>query len=127
VTRVKPEAAPANNSLELAGIESGGQTGQVDSAPPVVRTDTSSQLSVGDRIVIRYLDEPRARPEFHIITERPSDPLNGLLSLHSPLAVALNDASAGDEITIRIGDRDRTLLFMTLEKEPHQEAGWRST
>ena len=126
VTRAKPEAAPANDSLELAGPGSGGQTGQVDSAPPVVRTDTSSQLSVGDRIVIRYLDEPRARPEFHVLTERPSDPVNGLLSLHSPLAVALNDASAGDEITIRIGDRDRTLLFMTLEKEPHQEAGWRS-
>ncbi len=53
-----------------------------------------------------------------MLTERASDPLNGLLSLSSPLAVALAEASPGDEITLRIGERDRMVLFMTLEREP---------
>ena len=89
---------------------------------PANEPETETRLSVGDRIVIRYLDDSRSRPEFYMLTERASDPLNGLLSLSSPLAVALAEASPGDEITLHIGERDRTVLFMTLEREPRQAA-----
>jgi very-short-patch-repair endonuclease len=122
VTRAKSKANTANDDEGVGTPESSGQTGPLEISIPATRPDSSSQLSVGDRIVIRYLDDPRARPEFHVLTERPSDPLNGLLSLRSPLALALADASPGDEITIRIGDRDRSVLFMTLEREPRQAA-----
>jgi very-short-patch-repair endonuclease len=122
VTRAKSKANSANDDEGMGIPESSGQTGPLDISIPATRPDSSSQLSVGDRIVVRYLDDPRARPEFHILTERPSDPLNGLLSLQSPLALALADASPGDEITIRIGNRDRSVLFMTLEREPRQAA-----
>ena len=112
VTRAKPKADSASDDIAVTEPESDGPTGQVDIPTPATPPDASSQLSVGDRIVIRYLDDPRARPEFHLLTERPSDPLNGLLSLRSPLAIALADASPGDEITIRIGAHDRPVLFM---------------
>jgi hypothetical protein len=70
----------------------------------------------------RFLDDPRSRPEFYILTERSSDPLNGFLSISSPLAIALTDASPGDEISIHIGDRERTVLYMNLERESRQAA-----
>lgn len=79
-------------------------------------------LSAGDRIIIRYLDEPNSRQEFYTLTERASDPMNGLLSISSPLAKALAEASPGDEIVIRIGDRDRTVLYMNLERQSRQAA-----
>ena len=112
VTRTKSKANSANDDEGVGTPESRGQTVPLNISIPATRPDSSSQLSVGDRIVIRYLDDPRARAEFHVLTERPSDPLNGLLSLHSPLAIALADASPGDEITIRIGSHDRPVLFM---------------
>jgi len=84
--------------------------------------DAETRLRAGDRIVIRYLDDQKSRPEFYLLTERPSDPLNGVLSLSSPLAVALTEYSPGDEIAARIGDRDRLILFVTLEREPRQAA-----
>lgn len=84
--------------------------------------ETEFGLSIGDRVVVRFLDDPRARPEFYRLTDRETDPLNGLLSITSPLALALADASPGDEISVRIGDRDRPLLFMTLDREQRQAA-----
>jgi very-short-patch-repair endonuclease/transcription elongation GreA/GreB family factor len=84
--------------------------------------DVDTRLRAGDRIVIRFLDDQKSRPEYYQLTERASDPLNGLLSLSSPLAVALSEASAGDEIAVRIGDRDRNVFFVTLERQPRQAA-----
>ncbi|MBM3272943.1 DNA helicase [Candidatus Kaiserbacteria bacterium] len=84
--------------------------------------DEDMTLAAGDRVVIRYLDEPSARQEFYVLSERASDPMNGLLSISSPLAKALAEASPGDEIVIRIGDRDRTVLYMNLERQPRQAA-----
>jgi hypothetical protein len=45
-----------------------------------------------------------------------------LLCVSSALAKALSDSSPGDEISVRIGDRDRMLLFMTLEREVRRAA-----
>ncbi|MGO9768746.1 MAG: AAA domain-containing protein [Roseiarcus sp.] len=117
-TKAKREASPATDDVAVAGTESRIPSDQVDLPAPANVPDVETRLSAGDRIVIRYLDDPRSRPEFYVLTERASDPLNGLLSLSSPLAVALAEASPGDEITLRIGERDRMVLFMTLEREP---------
>jgi very-short-patch-repair endonuclease len=106
-----------------------GRPGDAESSPSEVssettipNSDTETRLRAGDRIVIRYLDDQKSRSEFYLLTERVSDPLNGVLSLSSPLALALIESSPGDEITARIGDRDRLILFVTLEREPRQAA-----
>jgi len=119
-TKWNPDASPATDDVIVAGAGPGIPSGQGDIPAPATEADAETRLSVGDRIVIRYLDDPRSRPEFYVLTERASDPLNGLLSLSSPLAVALADASPGDEIAIRIGDHDRTVLFMILQREAVQ-------
>ncbi len=103
--------------LVLADVLGSGEFENV-AAPPAAET----ALAVGDRVVIRYLDDQRSRPEFYILTQRPSDPVNGFLSLSSPLARALSDASPGDEITVRIGDRDRPILFMHFERASREAA-----
>jgi transcription elongation GreA/GreB family factor len=76
----------------------------------------------GDRIVIKYLDDQKARPECYVITNGPSDKINGLLSLTSPLALALSDASPGDEVTIQLGDRECPVLYLSLERETQRAA-----
>lgn len=88
-----------------------------DEAAATPESDVETRLIAGDRIVIRYVDDAKSKPEFFLLTERADDPLNGLLSLSSDLAMALSEASPGDEISVRVGDRDRVVLFMTLERE----------
>ena len=86
------------------------------------RSDPDAGLRVGDKIIIRYLDDPRSRQECYILTDKANDQLNGLLSLSSPLAKALCDALPGDEVSLSLGDRERTVLFMSLDREPRKVA-----
>jgi transcription elongation GreA/GreB family factor len=79
-------------------------------------------LVAGDRIVIKYLDDPKARQECYVMTNGSSDQVNGLLSLTSPLALALADASPGDEVTIQLADRERSVLYLSLERETQKAA-----
>jgi very-short-patch-repair endonuclease len=95
---------------------------KIDTATSTPNSDFDTSLLAGDRVVIRYLDDPKSKPEFYLLTERADDPLNGLLCVSSALAKALSDSSPGDEISVRIGDRDRMLLFMTLEREVRRAA-----
>ena len=53
---------------------------------------------------------------------RPKRQVNGFLSLTSPLALALSDASPGDEVTIQLGDRERPVLYLSLERETPKAA-----
>jgi transcription elongation GreA/GreB family factor len=108
---VKNDAGITNDGEPKTRSELTAQSEQVD-------IPTNASLAAGDRIVIRFLDDPRSRAECYILTERASDPRNGFLSVSSPLGVALADASPGDEIALRIGDRDRTVLYMNLLREP---------
>ena len=89
--------------------------------PPASST-TDNQLSSGDRVVLRFLDDPKAHPVCYILTERSDDRLNGYLSLSSPLAKALAEASPGDEIIAHDGKSDRPILFVSLEREVRQVA-----
>jgi hypothetical protein len=120
VVRVKNDVVVTNDGEPKTRSELAVQSEQVDIPTPVTRETDDASLAAGDRIVIRYLDDPRSRAECYILTERASDPQNGLLSVLSPLAVALEDASPGDEIALRVGDRDRTVLYMNLLREPRR-------
>jgi len=131
---IKPIGAVVSGSLytehrvvRVQSIESVADDDELQTRPePAFRSeeveDEDTTLAAGDRIVIRYLDELNSRQEFYVLTERVSDPMNGLLSISSPLANALAEASPGDEIVIRIGDRDRTVLYMNLERQSRQAA-----
>jgi very-short-patch-repair endonuclease len=120
-TRAKREKPSVGEGSTTAGPELEAESDRSDEIASRAE-ETSGALRLGDRIVIRYLDDSRARPECYLLTERSSDRLSGLLCLSSPLALALSEASPGDEIAVRIGDHDRTLLFMTLEREPRRAA-----
>jgi transcription elongation GreA/GreB family factor len=89
--------------------------------PPAFST-TDNQFSSGDRVVLRFLDDPKAHPVCYSLTERSDDRLNGYLSLSSPLAKALAQASPGDEIIAHDGKSDRPILFVSLEPEVRQVA-----
>jgi very-short-patch-repair endonuclease len=102
-----------------ASVISIGRSGH--GQPPAFST-TDNQLSSGDRVVLRFLDGPRSHPVCYILTERSDDRLNGYLSLSSPLAKALAEASPGDEIIAHDGKSDRPILFVSLEPEVRQVA-----
>jgi transcription elongation GreA/GreB family factor len=83
---------------------------------PSVSADT--QLAPGDRVMVRYLDDPKSRPLCYVLAERSDDRLNGYLSLSSPLAKVLSEAAPGDEIVANDGLADRPMLYVSLEREP---------
>jgi hypothetical protein len=85
-------------------------------------SEPDSRLVVGDRIVIKYLDDPKSRQECYILIDGASDQVNGLLSLASPLAQALSDAFPGDEVNFQLADRERSLLYLSLERATKKAA-----
>jgi len=86
------------------------------------REEPEETLVVGDRVMIRYIDDEHARPESYILSDKNNDPRNGVLSLLAPLGRALSEAVPGDEFTVRDGDRERTILFVAVERESAQAA-----
>jgi very-short-patch-repair endonuclease len=86
------------------------------------QSGADNQLVAGDRVVIRYLDDPKAKPLCYILSKRSDDRLNGYLSLSSPLSRALCEASPGDEILVDDGKGDRPILYMTLERDIREVA-----
>ncbi|KJC45292.1 hypothetical protein UP06_14790 [Bradyrhizobium sp. LTSP857] len=80
------------------------------------------RLAPGDRVVIRYLDVEPSRPEFLTISDIADDPINGYLMLSSPLGQALSQSSPGDELTYQAGERERGVLFVSLETVSAQAA-----
>jgi hypothetical protein len=81
--------------------------GPFSSGRPPASSTADNQLSSGDRMVLRFLDDPKARAVCYILTEQSDDRLNGYLSLSSPLAKALTEASPGVEIIAHDGKSDR--------------------
>jgi transcription elongation GreA/GreB family factor len=86
------------------------------------QSGADNQLVAGDRVVVRYLDDSKAKPLCYILSNRSDDRLNGYLSLSSPLSRALCEASPGDEILVDDGKGDRPILYMTLEREIREVA-----
>jgi transcription elongation GreA/GreB family factor len=50
------------------------------------------------------------------------DPLNGYLLLSAPLGQALSQGSPGDELSFQEGNRERAVLFVSLETVSAQAA-----
>jgi transcription elongation GreA/GreB family factor len=50
------------------------------------------------------------------------DPMNGYLLLSSPLGQALSQGSPGDELSFQTGDKERAVLFVSLETVSAQAA-----
>jgi hypothetical protein len=92
------------------------------SARKGLKEEVEEKLVVGDRVMIRYIDDERSRPESYILSDKTNDPKNGILLLSSPLGKALSEAAPGDEFTVRDGDRERTVLFVAIERESAQAA-----
>ncbi len=84
--------------------------------------ETETALTAGDRVVIRYIDDERSRPEFYILSEKVSDPKNGYILLSSPLGRALSEATPGDEFILKVGEIERPVLFVSLERESARAA-----
>jgi hypothetical protein len=132
--KIKPVGAvPIARSYTVHRVipaEEAGTTGTDDigggavksSVPKGQKEDTEERLAIGDRVMIRYIDDERARPESYILSDKDNDPKNGVLSLSSPLGRALSEATPGDELTVRDGDRERTILFVAVERETAQAA-----
>jgi very-short-patch-repair endonuclease len=78
--------------------------------------DDEHHLTPGDRVIIRYLDVEPSRPEFYTVSDKVDDNQNGYLLLSSPLGVALSQGAAGDELSFRVGDKERSVLFVSLER-----------
>jgi transcription elongation GreA/GreB family factor len=77
-----------------------------------LKEDAQETLVAGDRVIIRYIDDERERPESYVCSDKTSDPKNGVLSLSSPLGQALSGATPGDEVTVREGNQERTVLLI---------------
>jgi transcription elongation GreA/GreB family factor/very-short-patch-repair endonuclease len=119
--RIVPAEEAGTKGTDEAGsvVVKGEETGS--SVSKGQKEDVEERLAVGDRVMIRYIDEEHARPESYILSDI-NDPRNGVLSLLSPLGRALSEAAAGDEFIVRIGDRERTVLFVAVERESAQAA-----
>ena len=96
--------------------------GRSGSGRPPASSTADNQLSSGDRVVLRFLDDSKGHPVCYILTERSDDRLNGYLALSSALAKALAEAAPGDEIIAHDGKSDRPILYISLEPEIRQVA-----
>lgn len=102
-----------------ASVVSIERFGHGQSQPPA---NADTQLLSGDRVVVRFLDDPKTGPLCCVLTERSDDRVNGYLSLLSPMAKALVEASPGDEIIANDGKSDRPVLFVSLDRDTRQVA-----
>jgi very-short-patch-repair endonuclease len=75
VVRVKNDADVTNDREPKARSELTAQSEQVDIPTPGSGEADEASLAAGDRIVIRYLDDPRSRAECYILTESRSGKL----------------------------------------------------
>ena len=98
VIRASGEEARSGQENGAVGVVDDSEANVADGVQP----DANAGLLVGDRIIIRYLDDPRSRQECYILTDKANDQLNGLLSLSSPLSKALSEALPGDEVSLSL-------------------------
>jgi very-short-patch-repair endonuclease len=85
VVRVKNHTDVTNGGEPKTRSELAVQSGRGDIPAPVTGEADDGSLAAGDRIVIRYLDDPRSRAECYTLTEHASDRWKSLLSCHRHL------------------------------------------
>jgi very-short-patch-repair endonuclease len=108
-------AAHAEGAISVAALRAELDPASNDAEPDY-------RLVPGDRVVIRYLDVEPSRPEFLTVSDITDDPINGYLLLSSPLGLALSQGSPGDELSFQDGEKERGILFVSLETVSAQAA-----
>ncbi|WP_438748241.1 DUF4011 domain-containing protein [Pararhizobium sp. O133] len=115
---LQPPFSPSNASPRTA--EPGEQLTLLVEAtsPPAPRAATSTQrrksVRLGSKVRLRYLDRGMETYQFTIIKD-PSAPERGLVNQSAPLAKAVLDAEAGDEIEVLLGSSIRKAVVETVE------------
>ena len=107
-TSSETAATHAGGAISIATLQADLDTASNDA-------EADYRLVTGDRVVIRYLDVEPSRPEFLTMSDIADDPMNGYLLLSSPLGQILSQGSPGDELTFQEGERERSVLFVSLE------------
>ena len=79
------------------------------------RASHSSGAKIGDRIIVRYLDENRT-VSFQL-TQEQDDLVNGKLSSISPLGQQLVGANEEDEVEFDVKGATKRVLVMRIERE----------
>jgi very-short-patch-repair endonuclease len=83
---------------------------------PEIASIIRNGICSGDRVVIRYLDDNKTAT-FTLTSDR-NDPLNGLLSVNSPLGSRLIGLVEEDETEFEIGGQKRRVLVVRTERRP---------
>lgn len=115
----RPRSIPTSSQLDLGLRATGGigndevaQTGAGKRNAPEspaqasVARRTSTAVSVGDTVRVKYLTEGGKELNVKISREK-SDPGNGIVYYETPLAKALLGAEEGDEVTVLVGNQVR--------------------
>lgn len=80
------------------------------------RTETQ-QVGIGNTVIVQFLDEER--PEiFTILGPDDSDPDRGWISSKSPVGQAILTKGTGEEIKLKMGEKDKILVIKILEILP---------
>jgi very-short-patch-repair endonuclease len=79
-------------------------------------TVKSTGIQLGDRIIVRYLDDNKSM-SFVLKSER-DDPVNGVLSVTSPLGSQLLGCNEEDEVEFEVGGVVRRVLVMHVDRGP---------
>ena len=83
--------------------------------PEFIEPDVS--VCVGDRVVIRYNDDPDRRLTV-FLSDTTNDPSNGIVHFDEPLGEAVIGAAVGDEIEVQISGNIRVAVVEEISKEP---------
>jgi Transcription elongation factor, GreA/GreB, C-term len=75
----------------------------------------ANEIRCGDRVVIRYLDDNKMAT-FTLSRER-HDPINGILSVASPLGRGLIGRVEEDETEVEVEGRSRPVLIVRTERQ----------
>jgi very-short-patch-repair endonuclease len=79
------------------------------------RKDKRSGIQTGDRVIIRYLDDNKSLS--FVLTRDREDPVNGFVSVNSPLGAAVFGQNEEDEVDVSIGGRLRQAFIVSAERE----------
>jgi very-short-patch-repair endonuclease len=82
----------------------------------------SIPLSLGDRVVVRFIDKPDSKPIYFMLTNEQTDQRSGLLNIQSPLAQRLSEIDVGEEFSFEADGNEQRILFVAKQSEHPMEA-----
>jgi hypothetical protein len=88
--------------------------GESDKNPDCHLISNRDSIRVGDRVVIRHLDENKTST--YTLSMARNDPVSGLLRADSPLGKGLLGAAEEDEVAFEVDGRTRRVLVLRVER-----------